>query len=407
MKPAVQQVLSLTGSASASLDSIARAIKQDHSLALKILKVANSPLYTRGERADTVQKAVSRIGVTQIRSTVLSLGVIDRFGNTQLGRRIRPDWFWEHSIACGLLAARINRMRGGSVEAADSMFTAGLLHDVGRMLYAERLGNDYARVIQTADELEMPLETVESRLLLLNHADLTDSLLRKWNFTTDLINPIALHHLSVGNIRRVSPKMAESVTTLGLANRLAHALLLGSSGNDSVYPIEEFVEFLGLSDSQLAELVEEVPESTRDMKLQMLSHGGEAGTEVAEDVRSQVPPALLPVHIGLRPQADSVAILLGRLLGDRPSLQPNVAILRVTHARERGVVLSRLETAEKDHATGPLPLLVVGNGTESFYKEGTLGGRFAVQVALPIRLTRLLRDLQGVCTMLTGAAKGP
>ena len=156
------------------------------------------------------------------------------------------------------------------------MFTAGLLHDVGRMLFAERLGDRYTEVIDTADKLGLPLETVESRLLLINHADLTDRLLRQWNFSPELINPIALHHLSVGNIRRMVPRMVEQVSTLALANRLAHALLLGSSGNDAVYPIEEFVQALNLSADVIREICRTVPDETLDLRIAMLSHSAAA-----------------------------------------------------------------------------------------------------------------------------------
>jgi putative nucleotidyltransferase with HDIG domain len=214
IKPAVQQVLSLTGSASASLEAISRAIRQDQALSLKVLQIANSPLYTRGERVETVQKAVSRIGVTQIRTTVLSLAVIDMLGGSGLVGRIHADWFWEHSIACGLISSRIARARGKRAEEADAMFTAGLLHDIGRLVLAERIPEEYGVVMEAAERLGLPLEMVESRLLMMNHAELSDRLLRQWNFSTALVNPIALHHLGIANIRSAAPRMSESVATI-------------------------------------------------------------------------------------------------------------------------------------------------------------------------------------------------
>ena len=112
MGPAVQQVLALTRSASSSIDAIAKAIKQDQALSLKVLKVANSPLFAHGERVENVQKAVTRIGISQIQTTVMSLSVVDQFSAASLAGRIKTEWFWEHSIACGLIASRIARARG-------------------------------------------------------------------------------------------------------------------------------------------------------------------------------------------------------------------------------------------------------------------------------------------------------
>ncbi len=390
IKPAVQRVLALTGGSEA-IDTIAKAIKQDQALALKVLKVANSPVYTRGERVETVHKAVSRIGIEQIRTTVMSLGVIDRFGSVQLAGRIQADWFWEHSIACGLIASQIAQLRGLKSDAVDSMFTAGLLHDVGRSIYAERLGDRYAEVIAIADRLEMPLETVESRLLLINHADLTDRLLRQWNFSPELINPIALHHLSVGNIRRVAPRMAEAVATLGLANRLAHALLLGSSGNEVIYPIEEFVSFLGLTPHHIEDLCATVPEQTADMTIQMLAHGGSPGMSALERTRSNFPARPHPLVAAMEPRTAVSGILMRRLSTAGPAEAPNLAVIRIVDARERTSVLSRLQQAEAAEGVRGLPALVVATGPSGFFAEGALGDRRVEQVTLPLRLSRLVR----------------
>jgi len=393
LKPSAQQVLHLTTSSTASIDTIARAIKQDQALSLKMLKVANSSLYTRGERVETVQKAVSRIGIAQIRSTVLSLAVIDRFGSVSLASRIKADWFWEHSIACGLIAAKIARMRGVRTDEVDSMFTAGLLHDIGRVIFAERLGDEYSGVIDVADQLELPLETIESRLLLVNHADLTDRLLREWNFSMELVNPIALHHLGVGNIRRVAPRMAEPVATLGLANRLAHALLLGGSGNEGIYPIEEFVQFLSLSGDQIREICQTIPETTLDLKIQMLSNGGESGTSLLEDAQAQLAAPLRPLCVSMEPSMDAVGILLERLCTSSAIEAPNVLVVRVVNSRERSPLMSRLRQVESEAGVKNLPTLVVGSGASCLFAPGSLGERQVEQVILPLRLTRLIRTL--------------
>src|ERR1043165_5481472 len=143
MGPAARHVLSLTGSANASLDQVARAIRQDQALSLAVLKPANSALYNCSDRVDSIPKAVGRIGLSAIRTVVLSINVLDQFGDVPTVGHATIESFWEHSIACGLLASRIARTRGATPEHADSMFTAGLLHDIGRVLMASRLGSPY------------------------------------------------------------------------------------------------------------------------------------------------------------------------------------------------------------------------------------------------------------------------
>ncbi|MBX3405046.1 MAG: HDOD domain-containing protein [Phycisphaeraceae bacterium] len=393
LAPSVRQVLTLTASTGASLDDIAKAIKQDQALSLKVLKVANSPVYAHADRVESVQKAVGRIGVAQIRTIVQSLSVIDQFSAVNLAGRVKAEWFWEHSLACGLIASRLARIQKGTPAQIDAMFTAGLLHDVGRMIFAERLGEDYGHVIDTAEQLELPLETVESRLLMMNHADLTDRLLRQWHFSPELINPIALHHLSMGNIRRMAPRMVTEVATLAMANRMAHALVLGCSGNDAIYPMAEFIAALNLSPADVAALCTEIPEQTQDLKLTMMFYGG-GSKSVLEERCGWLGEGIRPVLVALRPDTSAFGILLSRLCAVPDDQSPNIIVLRVSQASERAEVMNRLKEAEVSFGIAGAPVLVLGNGTGCLFADGALGGRAMEQLVVPLRQSRLIRSLR-------------
>jgi len=127
--PTVSQIMSLVSSPRCSVEQVAKAVGQDHGIALKILRIANSSAFSRGDRVDTVHKAVLRIGLEQIRQTAMSIGVMERFGTLGLGDRLTAPMFWEHSIACGIIAAEIaHALKHKDPEVA---FTTGLLHDLG------------------------------------------------------------------------------------------------------------------------------------------------------------------------------------------------------------------------------------------------------------------------------------
>ncbi|MDP1662593.1 MAG: HDOD domain-containing protein [Phycisphaerales bacterium] len=396
MGPAARQVISLTGSSTSSIDAIAMAIRQDQALSLKVLKLANSTLYCNGDRVESVKKAVSRIGMAQIRSTVMAMGVLDHFATGGLAGRLRADRFWEHSITTGIIAQRIATARRVKNEEADQMFTAGLLHDIGRMLYAERLGDLYAQVIAQADRLGLPLETVESRLLLINHADMTDRLLRQWKFPSELINPIALHHLSLGNIKRMVPRGVEPVATLALANRLAHALVLGSSGNEVLYPIEEFVSALELSEAALAQIVERTPEQAFDLKTFMLAScadADESGPSSLDEARAVLGDSVVPMHVAINPSTDATAFMLARLCTVGATDTPTVAVVRVTQSTERPRLLDLLRQREQQEGASNLPTLVIGSAPSCYFQPGQLGTRAVEQMVVPARRERVLHAM--------------
>ncbi|MCH9023194.1 MAG: HDOD domain-containing protein, partial [Planctomycetes bacterium] len=342
LSPTVAQVLKLTAASErCSIDKIVKVIKQDQGIALKILKLANSVVYTRGEHVDSIHKAVMRIGLNEIRQVVLNIAVIDKFSIPN--QIISIPNFWEHSIACGLIAIEITRALDEKGTQLDAAFTMGLLHDVGRMVYLDVLGEKYLEVLKTAQSLQLPLEQVESRMLLVNHADAMDRILHSWRFPKELINPIAFHQLSMSLIRGQAATTLSKVAILALANRLAHALLLGSSGNLAIYPTEDFVNALRLKPTVIKHIEEEIPDHTYDMKLSLLASANVYKCPpIIDEIKDQIQTPFRPLYISENPDIDAFRIFCDRLK-DTPTEEPsNVAVIQIKKGRERAPLTSKL-----------------------------------------------------------------
>ena len=392
LSPTVAQVLRMSREKNCSIEGIAKAIKQDHAISLKILKLANSAVYTRGEPVDSVQKAVMRIGLNQIHQTVMNISVVEKFSGIEEDERLNSPQFWEHSIATGLIAAEISRKLGAGEEDIDSAFTMGLLHDVGRMVYAEMIGDKYLQLLDVAQRLQLPLEQVESRLLLINHADAMDRVLHGWRFPKALVDPIAFHHLSVGNIRRTAPKSFQQTATLALANRIAHALLLGSSGNLVLYPIEEFLQILKLDGRLVQQLEDEVPDHTTDIKLAMLSRSsGQAWPEMRAKLRKQFKQAFRPVFVSHHAEIDAVRILCNRL-GDplNEDEGPNIAVVHLNHVRERIPTTKAVRDAEREAGVGTLPLVILSANGNLQLEDRAMAGRAFQLLPYPVTVNRFI-----------------
>ncbi|MBX3387282.1 MAG: response regulator [Phycisphaeraceae bacterium] len=417
LRPSVQHVLRLIDRPDSSAQTVASAVKQDQSLSLRILKMANSTLYGRGEMVDTVQKAVLRIGMEQIRSAVMSAEILDAFSSVGLDNYINPEAFWEHSIAVGLLSMRLSQLFGQAPEQCDSMFTAGLLHDIGRLLYAEQLSDIYPKVIQTAERLELPLELVESRLLQMNHADVTDRLLRHWKFPNSLIGPVAMHHLTIGTMRQTSPRAADLGVPLAFGNRLVHAMLIGSSGNDVIYGLEEFADHMRLDGGTIQDLCARAYEEIADLRMNFMMHSAERSEQRARDVigsfRSLLGDAR-PASLALAPSVDPVGLAISRLTPDHAQASDaNVITLRICTPADRDRAVDLLESVPDWFAGGDrewrsLPVLVVGNSKGCLPQDGAITGRRVDFVCLPVRISRLISQIRtlaepAACTNRTAA----
>jgi len=399
--PTVARLLDMTRKKDCSIEKVVKTVKQDHAIALKIMKMANSVVYSRGEPVESVQKAVMRIGLSQIRQAVMNISVIEHFSQDQNKYLTMPQ-FWEHSIGCGLIAAEVTRSLEGSDAQIDAAFTMGLLHDTARLVYAETLGDQYTRAFEAAEQLQLPMEQVESRLFLVNHADAMDRVLHSWKFPKELINPIALHHLSIGNIRQVAPHVVNEVATLALANRLAHALLLGSSGNRVIYPLDELATALKLDKPLFDRLVEEVPDQTTDVKMSMLAGSKETDwTQVRDEIRDSLGEVVRPIHVSAKPEFDAFRIFCDSLREidedeDENEQQPNVGIIYMSHVRERAPLTANFLELEKAAGAKVLPVIVASPNGNLQLEERVMGGRRFELLPVPVCVSRFVDALSAL-----------
>lgn len=404
LSPTVGHILKLTASERCSIEQLAKVIKQDQAITLKILKLANSSVYTRGDHVDSVQKAVMRIGLSQIREAVMNIAVIDRFNNHEKDKQISSEMFWEHSIATGLIAAELTRAVGKNDVDIEAAFTMGLLHDVGRMIYFEVLGDIYSTVLDTAQRLALPLERVEARMLLVNHAEMMDRALRMWNFSKHLIDPIALHHLSISNIRGLSPRMVNEVSILALANRLAHAMLLGSSGNDTIYPTEEFVAALNVQPMIIQQIIEQVPHQCSDLKNTMLSIASVGHwPQTIQQVQDKLHQPVKPIFISANPEIDAYGIFCHTITSVDSNVTPNLAVVHLNSVREKETLTQQLQQAESEAGVNPLPLLII-----SPKDSLVIGNRTVISHILqPTPISRLITKINALFQNINATPQSP
>lgn len=388
LSPTVAQILRMTRQKNCSIEMISKIVKQDQAISLKLLKLANSAIYARGETVDTVRKAIMRIGLNKINQTVMSISVIDNFAKSDSASTINLMDFWEHSIATGLISNHITRELGYSEDDIDNAFTIGLLHDIGRLVYAELFSDIYPQVLDHAQRLQAPLELVESRLMLINHAEAVDRILHSWNFPNNIINPIAFHQLSVGNIRRMAPRSLQEIAILALSNRIAHALLLGSSGNCTMYPIDEYLSTLNLDPKYIAKLCETIPDEVVDIKIAMLSNTNNTiNTDYYSAYREQFPDHFNPIVVSGNPDAEPVNLMVRRMTeftdGDLP---PSIAFVVINNNSERVKLGMKLVEMENNAGVEPLPLIIISRNGKLVLEDSLMAKRKTALTSFPFRL---------------------
>ena len=147
-------------------------IERDPSVSLRLLRWANSALFGQPSRVETVQRAVVILGTEMVQGLVLSMSVFDALsGDTAEVDGFSREAFWDHSIACGTTARLIARQMGAVDKAADRAFTAGLLHDLGKLVEDRYCHDRFGQAVALARDKKITLRETEQEVLQITHME--------------------------------------------------------------------------------------------------------------------------------------------------------------------------------------------------------------------------------------------
>jgi putative nucleotidyltransferase with HDIG domain len=187
----VTRLMQVTSDPECTVQDVVETIHSDQSLCLTVLKIANSVLFGRPRKVDSIKMAVVTLGFNEVQRIALAKVLINSFGMLAKQHKLFVDRFWKHSFVCGMAARVIARDQD---IAPDIAFMGGLIHDVGKLIMLETFAGDYApeRWMARFSNEEMLHEELQT--FSFTHDMLGGQLLRKWFFPENLITAVAYHH---------------------------------------------------------------------------------------------------------------------------------------------------------------------------------------------------------------------
>ncbi len=213
-----------------SIDDIAKVITEDQGLTARLLKLANSPMFGYFSKIDTISKAVTIIGTQQLRDLSLAMSVMEIFSDIP-EELINMRSFWQHSIACGIIARSLAAYRRES--NVERYFAAGILHDVGQLVMCAAAPDVVLELMVDCGKKEALFTGMEYGSLGFTHAAVGGKLLEKWKIPATIAEPVYRHH---------TPARAErypvGAAIIHLADIICHALEIGCSCERYVHPLD-------------------------------------------------------------------------------------------------------------------------------------------------------------------------
>ncbi len=244
----VSQLLTLLQRDDVAMAELMEEISRDQGLAARILRIANSPFYGLSSHIGSLTDAGAMLGVHTLSNIVTAAGIMGQFPPTADESFDRLS-FWKHAIGVGVCARVLARHGGLDAEVA---FTAGLLHDIGKLVMAAYFEDDFSQVLVYRDEHDCLLRDAEQAVLGFDHTVIGARVARHWKLPEPVINAIQHHHA----LMDVASPLSELVH---VADILCRALDIGHGGDDLI-PVLNLAAMkrLGLKWALLADCLGEI-----------------------------------------------------------------------------------------------------------------------------------------------------
>ncbi len=208
----VEELHSIDG----SIDRIGEIVGRDIGITAKMLHLVNSSFFGLPQHVSSPSQAVCLLGIGLVKSLVLKVGVFSQFCIAP-GSALRIEQLSQHSIEVGKLAQKIARHLGASAQDIDEALLAGMMHDIGQLIFAAERAGDYEEVVRAAEKDGCSLAMLEQMRFGVSHADVGAYLLSIWGLPNSIVEAVAFHHHPL----RLGGGTPITLTAVHLANALA------------------------------------------------------------------------------------------------------------------------------------------------------------------------------------------
>jgi putative nucleotidyltransferase with HDIG domain len=234
-------------------------IAYDPTLTTNVMKLCNSALFRGASPANDLEEAVLRLGFNEVYQLVVALSFARTLTPPQKGYGLDTGELWQHSVATALAAKLMAQDQG---EDANAVFTAGILHDIGKVVLAHALEDTYTQLIREIEQNQLSMLETEKKLLGVQHAEIGGRLLARWKFSAPTVAAVWFHH---------EPALAaahQKITSfVYLGNMIAY--FMGHGYGHLAFALRgrsEALDFLGMTPNDLPQVMLRTFESLEALK---------------------------------------------------------------------------------------------------------------------------------------------
>jgi len=220
----VEKILELTRDANCTPKDLVQVIDKDPVVTIKILKVVNSAYYSLPKQITSIGQSVVFLGFNTIKNLALSIAAIGMLPKTNAAD-FDGDQYLLHSLATAGIAKRL-ATRTNDADPMDC-FIAGLLHDFGKMVFAQFMPAEFRKALEMSQANQSSLHLALQEIVGVDHTVVGAMLLEKWRFAPAMINTIGGQYGS-------GSKDNDMIACVFGGNQIAKKMRFGFAGNHHI-----------------------------------------------------------------------------------------------------------------------------------------------------------------------------
>jgi putative nucleotidyltransferase with HDIG domain len=258
MPAAALKLLTLLKDENTSNAQIEQILRYEPGLTANILKLTNSAFFGLPTKIGSVRQAILMIGWKKLTQIVLTSCVSAIIDKPVQGYDLSAGDLWRHSVAVSVASETLAKEL--KLPVSEEVFTAALLHDVGKMVLGRYVKEDIA-VIDGEDMQDVPFEQVERSMFGIDHAEIGANILRRWSFPPAMISAVRWHHEPDS-----APRPSPMIDVVHVADVLCLMSGIGVGREGLQYrPSPTACERIGLTEEHLERVVSQTLQWANDL----------------------------------------------------------------------------------------------------------------------------------------------
>jgi putative nucleotidyltransferase with HDIG domain len=254
------EALDLLQDPDADIAAVTKTIEYDPGLTSNLLRLANSSYFGSPRSINSVRDAIVRLGTKQVLRTITASATASLMNGAVKGYDLPSGELWEHSIGVAVASDQLASVL--DVDAPAYMFTAALLHDVGKIVLGTFVEIDTSSIMKLAFDEHVPFEVAERRVLGIDHTEVGGILLDSWNLPVEIVQVCRWHHEPENVVQDTC-----AVDIVHMADNLALMYGIGTGSDGLNYrPSREVVSRLNVNIHVMEEAACRVLEAVQELR---------------------------------------------------------------------------------------------------------------------------------------------